>query len=135
MMSLLSSRVPLSALAAGLAALGCAAAQAQDYGSGHFPQTTGDALYKGICQGCHMPAAQGAVGAGAYPALARDDKLAGPAYPALMVIAGHNAMPAFGDYLTDAQIAAVVNYVRSNFGNHYADKITPEAVAALRPPK
>ena len=116
-------------------ALGAGAAEAQDYGSGHFPQTTGEALYRGICQGCHMPAGQGAVGAGAYPALARNDHLAGGAYPALMVIAGHNAMPAFGEFLTDAQVAAVVNYVRSNFGNHYRDQITPEAVAALRPAK
>jgi mono/diheme cytochrome c family protein len=122
-------------LIAAAIALGCGAAHAQDYGSGHFPQTTGEALYKGICQGCHMPAAQGAVGAGAYPALARNDHLAGAAYPALMVIAGHNAMPAFGEFLSDAQIAAVVNYVRSNFGNHYADHITPDAVAALRPAK
>ena len=68
------------------------ATQAQDYGSGHFSQTSGEALYKGICQGCHMPAAQGAVGAGAYPALARNENLAGPAYPALMVISGLGRM-------------------------------------------
>ena len=33
--------------------------------------------------------------------------------------------------LSYAQIAAVVNYVRSNFGNNFRDTITPEEVAAL----
>jgi mono/diheme cytochrome c family protein len=36
--------------------------------------------------------------------------------------------------LTDAQIADVVNYVRSHFGNRYKDKITPEQVASLPHP-
>jgi mono/diheme cytochrome c family protein len=99
-----------------------------------FPQQTGEAIYTGVCQGCHMPNAQGAVGAGAYPALAGDKRLAGSAYPALVVLRGRKAMPSFGDQMSDAQVAEVVNYVRSNFGNHYADKITPEAVKALRPP-
>src|SRR5580700_8800332 len=33
-------------------------------------------IYRTVCQSCHMAAAQGAVGAGAYPALANDPKLA-----------------------------------------------------------
>lgn len=41
-----------------------------------------------------------------------------------------NAMPAH-DFLTDKQIAAVLSYVRSNFGND-ATAITAEEVAALR---
>ena len=36
-----------------------------------FPFDGGEAIYKGVCQGCHMPDAKGAVGAGAYPALAK----------------------------------------------------------------
>jgi len=51
-------------------------------------------------------------------------------------------MPAFGAKhavgfggpavtLTEAQIAAVINYVRSNFGNHYTDSITAAEVIAL----
>ena len=49
------------------------------------------------------------------------------------MINGQKAMPQFGDALTDDQIANVVNYIRSSFGNHYADKITPAQVNALRP--
>jgi mono/diheme cytochrome c family protein len=108
-------------------------AHAQEIYAGRFPERTGEAIYKGICQGCHMPDAKGAVGAGAYPALANNRRLASAAYPALVVIKGQKAMPSFGDLLSDAQIAEVVNYVRSNFGNRYADGLTSEAVKALRP--
>ncbi len=41
-------------------------------------------------------------------------------------------MPALGGYFTDEQIANVVNYVRSNFGNHYRDKVKPADVKLQR---
>jgi len=41
-----------------------------------FIQRDGEVIYRTVCQGCHMSAAQGAVGAGEYPALANDPKLA-----------------------------------------------------------
>jgi mono/diheme cytochrome c family protein len=41
-------------------------------------------------------------------------------------------MPPFGPFLSDAQLAAVVNYVRSHFGNHYTDKVTAEDVKTQR---
>jgi mono/diheme cytochrome c family protein len=36
--------------------------------------------------------------------------------------------------LSDAQIAEIVNYIRSRFGNHYPERITAASVAALRHP-
>jgi mono/diheme cytochrome c family protein len=33
-----------------------------------FAETDGAALFANVCQACHMPAAQGAIGAGHYPA-------------------------------------------------------------------
>ena len=51
-----------------------------------------------------------------------------------MVLNGHGGMPWFNGILTPTQIADVVNYVRSNFGNHYTDKITPEEVSASAGP-
>jgi mono/diheme cytochrome c family protein len=123
------------ALASGLAlclAAGATGALAQGFGGGGYPQQTGEALYQGICQGCHMPDAKGAVGAGAYPALAENRKLAAKAYPELVVLRGQKAMPAFGPALTDAQVAAVVTYVRTHFGNSYADSVTADDVKALR---
>lgn len=128
------SSVWLLALASLSAASG-GVAMAQDLYGGHFSEPTGEALFKGVCQGCHMPDAKGAVGAGAYPALAGDERLSSAAYPALVVMMGQKAMPSFGDSLSDDQIAGVVNYIRSNFGNHYTDKITPDDVKTMRPPK
>lgn len=98
-----------------------------------FTEQGGAALYKNICQGCHMPNAQGAVGAGAYPALAKDPKLQVAGYPVSVVVNGQKAMPAFGPMLTDQQIADVVNYVRTHFGNNYKDKVTTADVKAARP--
>jgi mono/diheme cytochrome c family protein len=110
-------------------------ASAQDYFSGHFAQQSGEAVFQNICQGCHMPNAQGAVGAGRYPALANNPKLVEPGYPVMMVMSGNKAMPSFGRDLDDTQIANVVNYVRTHFGNHYTDAVTPQFVASARPAK
>jgi mono/diheme cytochrome c family protein len=41
-----------------------------------FRQRDGEVVYRTVCQDCHMAEAQGAVGAGTYPALANDPKLA-----------------------------------------------------------
>ena len=98
----------------------------------HFMQRDGEVIYRTVCQGCHMPAAQGAVGAGAYPALANDAKLASAAYPVLVVVNGSKGMPPFGALLDDEQVAAVVNYVRSHFGNSYPDSISPADVKSAR---
>jgi cytochrome c5 len=97
-----------------------------------FPFQGGEAIYKGMCQGCHMPDAKGAVGAGAYPALAKDENLETAAYPVSIVLKGQKAMPFFGMQLDDRQIADVVNYVRTHFGNKYRDKVKPEDVKLAR---
>lgn len=120
-------------------------AQAQSAGilnSTPFSVTEGKQIYVHICQGCHMPDAKGAVGAGKYPALAGDSALASRQFMALTVLMGRRNMPAFSAKhaigfigppatLTSVQIAAVVNYVRSNFGNEFKDAITSEEVARL----
>ena len=92
----------------------------------------GAELYANICQACHMPNGQGATGAGTYPSLVADANLAGSSYPIHMVINGKRAMPPFGKMLSDAQIAAVINYVRGHFGNTYGDTVTVDDVAASR---
>lgn len=96
------------------------------------PQQGGEATYKGICQSCHMPDARGAKGAGAYPALAGNEKLSVSGYPVSVVVHGLRTMPAFGGSLSDQQVADVVNYVRSNFGNHFTDSVSSEDVKAAR---
>jgi mono/diheme cytochrome c family protein len=98
----------------------------------HFPQQGGAALYHSICQGCHMPNAKGACGAGCYPALAGDPALMAPAFAVRTVVNGLEGMPAFGPMLSDQQIADVINYVRTHFGNHYPLAVTPAQVKAAR---
>jgi mono/diheme cytochrome c family protein len=100
--------------------------------SGKFIHTDGAVLYRAICQGCHMPDARGAKGAGEYPALAANPKLAAALFPAGRVLAGWLGMPSFAANLSDEQVAAVVNYVRTHFDNHYTDALTAADVARLR---
>ena len=99
---------------------------------GGFALQGGEALYKGICQGCHMADAKGASGAGTYPALASNPKLATASYVAHIVLKGQKGMPAFGDNLSDTQVADVVNYVRTHFGNRFQGEVKPADVQALR---
>ena len=123
-------------LAAAVVALGLAALASPAFaqrGGGGYGEATGEAIYKDICQGCHMPDGKGAKGAGVYPALAGDARLAAKGYPAMVIVRGQKAMPEFGTGLSDAQVAEVVNYVRTHLGNDYHDAMAAEDVMALRP--
>lgn len=105
----------------------------------------GEQIYAHICQGCHMPGGAGASGAGFYPKLSRDKKLTAWEFVAITVLNGRNAMPPFGvpksgggqflsTQLSDAQVADVVNYVRSHFDNHYKSTVTAAQVQQLPHP-
>ena len=95
-------------------------------------QKGGAAIYATVCAGCHMPEGQGATGDGFYPKLADNQRLAAGAYPMTVVIPGLHGMPSFANRLDDEQVAAVVNYIRTHFGNDYSDAIAPAQVAELR---
>jgi mono/diheme cytochrome c family protein len=116
----------------GLSVAGSRAVHAQKVFTGGYAQQSGEELYKGICQGCHMPDAKGAIGAGAYPALADNIRLFAAIYPITVLLNGQRAMPPFGADLSDSQIANVINYVRTHFGNHYKDSVSAAAVKAAR---
>lgn len=98
-----------------------------------FMERNGEAVFVHVCAGCHMPDAKGAVGAARYPALAQNPKLSVASYAVFMVTNGRAGMPSFGRLLDDDQIAGVVNYVRTHFGNDYKDAVTPADVKAARP--
>jgi mono/diheme cytochrome c family protein len=113
-----------------LALLATAAAAHAQAGFGPVPSNlTGEQVYVQVCQACHMANAKGAVGAGRIAALAGNPNLKYPEYPIGVVTGGKGPMPWFRGQLTDAQIADVITYVRTHFGNHYPGKVTAAMVA------
>jgi mono/diheme cytochrome c family protein len=97
-----------------------------------FTEKSGEALYNATCAGCHMPDGKGAQGAGHYPALADNPAVDAAPYVIVNVLHGRKAMPSFGDAMNDDQVAAVVNYTRTHFGNRFAESVTPSQVRSLR---
>ena len=109
-------------------------APAQELSHGRaFDERGGEALYANVCAACHQADAKGAIGAGAYPALAGDPNLASADYVAFVVLNGLRGMPPVGRMMSDEQVADVVNYVRSRFGAGYDDRVSAATVAAARP--
>lgn len=106
------------------------------------PAPQGDLIFAGICAPCHQPTGLGVPGK--YPPLAGSEWVLGnPGIPARIVLNGlrgpitvsgrafDNEMPAFGEQLSDAEIAAVLTYVRSSWGNQ-AGPVTEEVVGKAR---
>jgi mono/diheme cytochrome c family protein len=131
-----------------LAGTNVVAAQSSDhalYTYASIKKANGEAIFHAICQGCHMPDAKGATGAGTYPSLTNNPKLASPQYMAAVILFGRHDMPSFvvkasnrssffeDATLTDEQIADVINYVRTHFGNRYTNGITAAEVTAMHP--
>jgi mono/diheme cytochrome c family protein len=97
-----------------------------------FSEASGEQLFASVCQGCHMADGKGAIGAGTYPSLAGDKDLEARGYPIDIVINGQRGMPSFGSMMSDDQVAAVVNYLRTHFDNGYRDEVTADEVKAVR---
>lgn len=131
----MTSKLALAAAAAALVLAAPALADEPGPGGSKPPvPVTGQQVYQMVCQTCHMADGKGAVGAGTFPSLASNPKLKVAAYPIVMVTKGRGAMPWFSDLLSPAQTAAVITYVRTNFGNAYPEPVTAEDVARLSPP-
>jgi cytochrome c6 len=94
------------------------------------PAPPGRDLYLHACADCHQ--ANGAGLPGEFPALAHDPLVNGaPNLGARVVLEGAGPMPNFDQQLNDAQIAAVLTYVRSSFGNRAAP-VSAVVVAGVR---
>ena len=125
--------IRLSLPAATLAEDGPLPPNERTFSSGYkFVEMSGEELFGNVCQGCHMQGALGATGAGSYPSLAGNRNLESSGYPIYLVVNGRRGMPGFGDMMSDDQIAAVVNYLRTHFGNNYEDRVTAKDVKAAR---
>ncbi len=97
-----------------------------------FSEQGGAELFRNVCAACHQPDAKGAVGAGAYPPLAEDENLASTDFVLSVLLGGLKDMPPVGGMMSDAQVADVVTYVRTHFGNTYPDAVSAADVAAAR---
>jgi mono/diheme cytochrome c family protein len=107
--------------------------RSRTFSSGYrFVEMSGEELYVNVCRGCHMMDAMGASGAASYPSLVANRNLEASSYAIDLVLNGRRAMPPFGDMMSDDQVAAVVNYLRTHFGNSYEDAVTAKDVKAAR---
>jgi mono/diheme cytochrome c family protein len=97
-----------------------------------FIEQGGADLFSNICAACHQPNAKGAVGAAAYPPLAADNRLVSADFVLTVLFGGLRSMPPVGRMMSDEQVADVINYVRTHFGNSYAGAISAADVAAAR---
>ncbi len=102
----------------------------------------GEEIYMTRCLSCHMTNGEGVPGV--FPPLAGSEYVVGDKGVVIrMVLNGltgeitvkdvtySGMMPPWGGFLTDEQVAEVLTYVRSSFGNE-ADGVTTEEVAAVR---
>jgi mono/diheme cytochrome c family protein len=111
-------------LVALLAAAATAPSRAQDAGA------DGKALFLKNCAACHQATGKGIPGA--FPALAGNKFVQGKGSDvATVLLKGRGGMPDFSDSLSDADIATILSFVRSGWGNQ-AGPLTAAEVAALR---
>lgn len=113
--------------------------------AGNDPRIAGKAVYDSICVACHQPTGLGLTGA--FPPLAGSEWVNAPKPDRLIRIALHGLegpiqvkgalfpgavpMPAQKDNLTDEKIAAVLTYIRSEWGNQ-ASAVSVEEVTRIR---
>jgi mono/diheme cytochrome c family protein len=97
-----------------------------------FGEQGGADLFRDVCAACHQPDAKGAVGAGAYPPLTADKKLVSTEFMLTVLFRGLKGMPPVGDMMSDAQVADVINYVRTHFGNAYSGAVSAADVSSAR---
>ena len=90
----------------------------------------GSSLFAENCAACHQAKGEGV--AGAFPALAGNKFVQGdPKGPAYVLTHGRGGMPNFSEDLNDRQMAAILSYVRSAWGNK-AGQLDATMVASVR---
>jgi mono/diheme cytochrome c family protein len=105
-------------------------------------EVRGDLVYANLCQVCHQADGKGV--SRRYPPLVGSEwVVADPETPARIVLFGlqgpitvegqtyNNKMPPQGDKLSDQEVAAVLTYIRSSWGNN-APAVSADLVKELR---
>ncbi|KGF82468.1 cytochrome C [Massilia sp. JS1662] len=96
----------------------------------HADNTDGKSLFAKNCAACHQPTGRGIPGA--FPALAGNAFVQGaPGDVATVLLKGRGGMPDFSGSLDDGEIAQVLTYVRSSWGNGAAP-VTEQDVGSTR---
>jgi cytochrome c oxidase subunit 2 len=93
----------------------------------------GESLYNSFCAACHLSSGEGQLAMGA-PAL-RDNAFARGAEKPLVrkvLFSSGSTMPPFAASLDDAQIAAILSYVRNAWGDQLGDPVKASLVAEVR---
>ncbi len=87
----------------------------------------GEEVYNKVCAACHQPDGKGLPPT--FPAMAGSAIATGPVGGHIdMVVNGSSknpAMQAFGEQLSEVDIAAVITYERNAFGNNMGDSVQP----------
>ncbi|MGJ8663333.1 MAG: cytochrome c oxidase subunit II [Marinicella sp.] len=93
----------------------------------------GEEVYNSQCATCHQ--VSGAGMPPAFPALAGSELVTGPAADQIeLVLNGKpgTAMQAFGNILSETDIAAAITYTRNSFGNTAGDSVQPAEVKSMK---
>jgi cytochrome c6 len=125
------------AMATATATIAAIAAAAQVHAESPAPSAAmgdapgaGKALFQKNCAACHQASGKGIPGA--FPALAGNPFVQGPAQDvATVLLQGRGGMPDFSASLSDEEIAAVLSFARSAWGNRAAP-LASDDVGALR---
>lgn len=98
----------------------------------------GATLYLENCAGCHQAKGRGIPGV--FPPLAGNGVVVAPDTANVLKVVlggvpgrgGYIPMPSFAPTLTDTDVAAIVNYVRTSWGNGAAPSVTPLIASKMR---
>jgi cytochrome c oxidase subunit 2 len=95
--------------------------------------TLGESVYAAQCATCHQ--ANGTGLAPAFPPLAGSAVANGPLSEHVNILLNGRAgtaMPAWGNLLSETEIAAALTYTRNSFGNATGDVVQPQAIARIK---
>lgn len=104
--------------------------------TGSWTMTTamarGRQVFDDNCAACHMSDGKGNAAMG-VPAIAGGPVPNGPLHAHIeLVLHGKGIMPAWGNILSDSDLAAVITYERNSFGNHGGGLVQPAEVAKVK---
>jgi cytochrome c oxidase subunit 2 len=95
----------------------------------------GESVYTTNCVACHQASGEGLPAAG-FPALKDGPIATGPVEGHVDIVLNGSTknpvMAAFGQQLSDVDLAAVITYERNAFGNDTGDMVQPADIAAAR---